>query len=412
MAKNSDNVSWAHGMADVTADLRLHYVHAGKGERTIVLLHGFPQTWWEWNRVIPRLAGEGFRVVAPDYRGAGESGRPWGGYDKCTMAGDIHRLLREHLHIEGQIILAGHDIGLMVAYAYAQAYRNEVSHLVIMDAPLPGTAVFDRLKFNPRLWHFAFNNARDVAEMLVAGRERQYLQTFFFARSFDPSAIDLETYVSAYSAPGAMRAGFELYRAFERDAEDNRDALRRNGKLEIPVLAIGGAISNSGPLLEEMMLEVASNVRSLRIPGTAHWLAEEDPNALSAALLEFVRNYPVSAQQLPTSVQARRESPFACDPLALAPQQRKRHFDELGPALRTLRKSVRELADGYEFEFPADEKTFQIVTEWAIQERLCCPFLDISVRLEPESGPLCLRLTGRPGTKDFIRVDAADWVKQ
>jgi pimeloyl-ACP methyl ester carboxylesterase len=97
----------------------------------------------------------------------------------------------------------------MIAYAYAQSYRKDVSHLVILDAPIPGTGVFDRLRSNPRLWHFAFHNAIDVAEMLVAGRERQYLQTFFNLRNFDPSAIDLETYVSAYSAPGAMRAGFE-----------------------------------------------------------------------------------------------------------------------------------------------------------------------------------------------------------
>ena len=126
--------------------------------------------------------------------------------------------------------------------------------------------------------------------MLVAGRERQYLQTFFNVRNFDPSAVDLETYVSAYSAPGAMRAGFELYRAFDRDAEDNREALRRNGKLTIPLLAVAGTISNSGPLLEEMMREVADNVTALRVPATAHWIAEEGPQALTSALLEFLRS--------------------------------------------------------------------------------------------------------------------------
>jgi pimeloyl-ACP methyl ester carboxylesterase len=205
------------------------------------------------------------------------------------MAGDLHRLLREHLQVAGPVVLVGHDVGLMIAYAYAQAYREDVSHLVIVDAPLPGTAVFDRLRSDPRLWHFAFHNARDLAEMLVAGRERQYLQAFFSVRNFDPSTIDLETYVSVYSAPGAMRAGFELYRAFDRDADDNREALQRNGKLTIPVLAVGGAISNSGALLEEMMREVADNVTALRIPATAHWIPEEDPMALTAALLEFAR---------------------------------------------------------------------------------------------------------------------------
>src|SRR5437588_5525699 len=121
---------------------------------------------------------------------------------------------------------------------------------------------------------------------------------------------------------------------------------------------------------------------------------------------------PVTAQQQSASAQTKRESPFACDTMALTPEQRKRHFEELGPTLRSLRKSVRELADGYEFEFPTDPKTFQLVTEWAIQERLCCPFFDIDVRLEREGGSRWLRLTGREGTKDFIKVDGAAWIKQ
>ena len=290
MLPDQDLTSLTHGMADIEPGLRLHFVTAGQAARTIVLLHGFPQTWWQWRRVIPALVAGGFRVVAPDYRGAGHSWRPPSGYDKQTMAADIHQLLRRHLRIQGPVILVGHDIGLMIAYAYAQAYRDELSRLVVVDAPLPGTAVFDRLRSDPRVWHFAFHGARDVAEMLVAGRERQYLQAFFNARCFDPSAIsdaDLEIYVSAYAAPGAMRAGFELYRAFDRDAEDNRVALRRNGKLTVPVLAMGGATSTSGPLVEEMMREVAERVVGVRVPGTAHWIAEENPQAFVSAVLEF-----------------------------------------------------------------------------------------------------------------------------
>lgn len=286
-----DMVTVAHGMADIEPQLRLHFVTAGEGPRTIVLLHGFPQTWWEWRRVIPDLVEAGFRIVAPDYRGAGDSWRPQGGYDKRTMAEDIHRLLRQHLRIEEPAVLVGHDIGLMIAYAFAQAYREAVSHLVVMDAPLPGTAVFDRLRADPRVWHFAFHGARDVPEMLVAGRERQYLQAFFNARIFNPGGIgitDLDIYASAYSVPGAMRAGFELYRAFDRDAADNRDALKRNGKLRIPVLAVGGATSTSGPLIEDMMREVAEDVTGLRIAGAAHWIAEENPAAFTAGLLAFL----------------------------------------------------------------------------------------------------------------------------
>jgi pimeloyl-ACP methyl ester carboxylesterase len=207
-------------MADIEPGLRLHFVTVGTGARTAVLLHGFPQTWWEWHRLIEPLVDAGFRVVAPDYRGAGHSSRPAGGYDKRAMAKDIHRLLREHLQVTGPVVMIGHDIGLMVAYAYAQAYRGDVSLLVVMDAPLPGTDVFDRLRSDPRVWQFAFHSARDVPEMLVAGRERQYLLAFFDARIFDPSGIsasDFDRYVDAYSAPGAMRAGFELYRAFDQD---------------------------------------------------------------------------------------------------------------------------------------------------------------------------------------------------
>lgn len=282
---------FTHGMADIEPSLRIHYVTAGEGDRTIVLLHGFPQTWWEWRRLIPGLVNAGFRVVAPDYRGAGDSWKPHGGYDKHTMAADIHTLLRDHLKIEGPIVIAGHDIGLMVAYAFAQRYREEVSHLIVMDAPLPGTAVFDTLRTDPRVWHFAFHNVRDLPEMLVSGRERQYLQVFFNVRVFDPSAIgddDLDVYTKAYSAPGAMRAGFEVYRAFDQDVENNRELLRQNGKLTVPVLAVGGTISTSGALMETMMQEVAENVTGLRIPGTAHWIAEENPAALLAGMLPFL----------------------------------------------------------------------------------------------------------------------------
>jgi pimeloyl-ACP methyl ester carboxylesterase len=291
MSDGLELANWTHGMAEIETGLRLHYVIAGEGDRTVVLLHGFPQTWRQWRRIIPALVTAGFRVVAPDYRGAGHSSRPLTGYDKRTMADDVHRLLRQHLRSRGPVALVGHDTGLMVAYAFAQAHREDVSHLVVIDAPLPGTAVFDRLRTDPRVWHFAFHSARDVPEMLVAGRERQYLQAFYNARCFDPSAIDetdLETYASAYAAPGAMRAGFELYRAFDQDAEDNRGALRRNGKLTMPVLAVGGATSTSGPIVEEMMREVADDVTGVRVPGTAHWIAEENPKALTAALLKFL----------------------------------------------------------------------------------------------------------------------------
>jgi pimeloyl-ACP methyl ester carboxylesterase len=289
-AQNTTTIT--HGMAVIDASLRIHYVEAGSGEKTIVLLHGFPQTWWEWRFVIPKLVEAGFRVVVPDYRGAGDSWRPVSGYDKRTMAADIYKLLKLHLKIEKPVIMAGHDIGLMVAYAYAQEYREAVSHLIVIDAPLPGTQAFDNIRSDPRVWHFAFHTVRDLPELLIAGRERQYLQSFFNYRVFNVGAIsndDLEIFTTAYSAPGAMRAGLEVYRAFDQDVIDNRELLQNKGKLSIPVLAVGGDISTSGSIMKDMMCEVADDVTAVRIPDTAHWVVEENPGVFLAEVLKFLK---------------------------------------------------------------------------------------------------------------------------
>ena len=280
-----------HGIADIEPGVRIHYVMAGRGARTLVLLHGFPQTWWAWRHIIPKLSDAGFRVIAPDYRGAGHSSHPPSGYDKRSMAADVHRLLHHHFGIEEPVALVGHDIGLMVAYAYAQSHREEVTHLAVADAPLPGTAVFERMRIDPRVWQFSFHNVRDIPEMLIAGRERLYLQAMIAARIFDPSAIsdsDLDIYASAYAAPGAMRAGLEVYRAFDRDIADNKSALEQSGRLTIPVLALGGEVSTLGPVMGEMMREVADDVRAVRVPGTGHFIAEENPVAMTEALLSFL----------------------------------------------------------------------------------------------------------------------------
>jgi pimeloyl-ACP methyl ester carboxylesterase len=207
------------------------------------------------------------------------------------MAVDIHRLVGEKLNIPGPVVLVGHDIGLMVSYAYAQLFRDAVSHLAVIDAPLPGTQVFDRLRADPRVWQFAFHSVRDIPEMLITGRERAYLAAFIEARLYNVDAIskdDLDVYATAYAAPGALRAGLELYRAFDRDIEDNRALLAQQGKLNIPVLAVGGEASTTGPLMAQMMREVAENVTELRIPNAAHWIGEENPRALFSGLLTFL----------------------------------------------------------------------------------------------------------------------------
>lgn len=150
------------------------------------------------------------------------------------------------------------------------------------------------------------------------------------------------------------------------------------------------------------------------------WMISTFVAGLSFALLPGLTLVKASAAQQSSdssdrkehqTVSAKHESPFACDRLALDPVARKRHFDELGPTLRSMRKAVRELPDGYEFQFPSDPKTIAMVAEWAAGERLCCPFFNIQLRMEPEGGPFWLRVTGRKGTKDFIKVDGASWIK-
>jgi len=224
--------------------VRLHYVDSGKGINTLVLLHGFPQTSWQWRHVIEPLTDAGYRVIAPDYRGAGSSSRPRsdpgypaglrgevtlprGGYTKWAMAEDIHLLLHEHLGLTDPAFILGHDIGSMVATAYAFRYRKDVRALGYGEATQPGTGWFERMKSTATEWHFSFHNVLDLPEQLVAGRERLYLQYFYDRHAARPTAVDTDTYVRAYEQAGALRAGFDLYRAFEQDAADIRSALEK-----------------------------------------------------------------------------------------------------------------------------------------------------------------------------------------
>lgn len=292
------DIPFTHASAQLASGVRLHHVTAGDGPDTLVLLHGYPQTWYEFRHVIGPLAAAGFRVIAPDYRGAGLSSKPGEGYDKRTMAADIRELLRDHLGVDAPITLLGHDIGMMVAYAYASSYPDDVARLVLMEAPLPGTKAYDTLVAQPRLarmamWHFFFHNADDgLAETLTTGREKVYLQSFYLRLAYDAAAIgdaDLEHYATAYAAAGAMRAGFELYRAFDRDGDANRAALLCTGKLKMPVLAVGGAESFFAPIAKEMLAEVAKNVTVKAIPRCGHWIAEEQPAAFVEAVLGFAK---------------------------------------------------------------------------------------------------------------------------
>ncbi len=285
-----------HGVAELKPGVRLHYVEAGAGDRTMVLLHGYPQTWYEWRRVIPAFVAAGYRVIALDYRGSGGSSKPPAGYDKRTMALDLAMLLGEHLGVKRPIVLVGHDIGMMVAYAFASSFPRSVERVVLMEAPIPGTLVYDATIATTHLsnfmpWHFFFHNAgNNLAELLTQGRERQYLKHFYDRLAFNPDAIgpdDLGVYASQYEAAGAMRAGFELYRAFDQDGDDNRAALKKNGRLPMPVLGLGGASSFYVPIALPMLKEVAKDVTVQSIPECGHWVAEEAPQAFVEHVLAF-----------------------------------------------------------------------------------------------------------------------------
>lgn len=280
----------SHAIISVGGDVKLHFAVDGEGSRTVVLLHGFPQTGHEWRKVAPLLVKRGFRVVVPDYRGAGGSSKPAGGYDKWTMAGDIEFLLRKHLVDQEPIVLVGHDIGAMVALAFAFRFRDLVSHLVLIDSPLQGTSFMTEMRGDPRGWHVAFHQARDIAEHLVHGRERGYLRYMIDVRIFDPSAIshdDFDLYVGAYSTPGAMRAAFELYRAFDNDGRAIDEA-RKQGKLEMPVLTLGGEASGLAKWMPQMAQEIAEHTEHKTTPKAAHWVPEEDPQFVAEAIASFV----------------------------------------------------------------------------------------------------------------------------
>lgn len=261
--------------------VNLHYVIGGQGE-PIVLLHGWPQTWYAWRKIMPTLA-QYHTVIAPDLPGLGESSAPTGGYDKRLIAEVIHRLIT-HLGFE-HINLMGHDIGGMVAYAYAATHPETVQRLVLAELWLPGFGLEDGMDIaKGGFWHFGFHMAPEIPEMLTAGREREYLCMLIYRTGVEATAID--EYIRHYAAPGGMHNGFEYYRTLLKDGQQNRE-LAKN-KLLMPVLVLAGGDS---PIGEERLLKgvqtVSINVQSHIIEGSVHWLAEEQPESLSHQLLTF-----------------------------------------------------------------------------------------------------------------------------
>jgi pimeloyl-ACP methyl ester carboxylesterase len=266
----------------VDADTTLHVRVGGQGP-AVVLIHGFGDTGDMWVPLAADLVKD-HTVVVPDLRGMGLSSHPAGGYDKKTQAGDIRAVL-EKLGLDRAVII-GHDIGTMVAYAYAARYPQATVKLVVMDAPVPGIPPWDEIVRNPLLWHFDFGGPD--AERLVTGRERIYLDRFWNEFAGNPAKIDEATrahYAALYAQPGAMRSSFAQFRSIRRDAEDNTAAMKV--KLTMPVLAIGGAKS-FGAMEAVVMRNAAGNVTELVVPDAGHWLMEEKPEATVKAVRAFI----------------------------------------------------------------------------------------------------------------------------
>jgi pimeloyl-ACP methyl ester carboxylesterase len=262
----------------------INYRVGGSGP-VVVLIHGYAQTSHMWLPLMQVLVAS-HTVIAPDLRGAGGSDRVAGGYDKKTLAKDIRELVRELG--DQQVTLVGHDIGLMVAYAYAAQYPVDVSRVVLMDAFLPGIGNWKDVWLLRDLWHFHFHG--EVPLALVKDRERTYFEHFWndFAadRTKSVPEADRQIYAASYARADGMRAGFEYFKAFEQDAKDF--AGFSANKLKMPLLVIAGEKASGTFLIEQAQL-VASHVSGRVIPGSGHWLMEEAPKQVIPAIVDFVQ---------------------------------------------------------------------------------------------------------------------------
>jgi pimeloyl-ACP methyl ester carboxylesterase len=267
----------------VVEGAKIHYLTAGHGP-TVILLHGYTQTSRMWKPIIPQLAAK-FTVIAPDLPGIGDSDIPKAGLDMKSAAVTIHALAKSLGVTKARVV--GHDIGLMVAYAYAAQFPAETEKLVVMDAFLPGVAGWEQVYNDPGTWHFRFNGP--IPEALVKGRERTYFEHYWnnFAadKTHSLSEADRVAYAAAYARPGRMRAGWQYFVSFIQAAKDFEQLSKT--KLTMPVLAIGGEKA-SGEVLGKQMKIVATNAKMIVLKNTGHWVSEENPKETNDALMSFL----------------------------------------------------------------------------------------------------------------------------
>jgi pimeloyl-ACP methyl ester carboxylesterase len=275
-----------HGYLNVD-DVTMHHVSVGDGP-PVLLIPGWPQTWYVWRRMLPAIAAAGFRAIAVDPRGLGQSSRPADGYDTGRVAADLHALMTVLGHERYAVV--GHDIGMWIGYALASDTPQAVERLAIMEAVIPGLAdappIFVPQKENIFLWHFMFNQLADLPEMLIQGRERAYLSWMFDQWSYLREEIAVDVYVEAYSAPGALRGGFSYYRAIPETVAQNVERAKR--RLQMPVLALGAEhATKDAPLVT--METAAVDLRGAVLPGCGHFMPEECPDAVLKHLIPFLQ---------------------------------------------------------------------------------------------------------------------------
>ncbi|QGY31866.1 alpha/beta fold hydrolase [Pantoea cypripedii] len=272
--------------------VRLHYVSGGNPQgEVLLLLAGFPQSWYAWHQVMAEL-GDRYFIIAPDLPGQGDSDKPQAGYGTQSLAEKVQGLMQK-LAIE-RYYLAAHDVGAWVAWPYAMRYSQQVIKLALLDAGIPGVTLPDALPATPdkawKTWHFAFHLLPDLPEALISGREEIYLEWFLRRKTASPmvfSAADMAEYVRLLKQNGALRAGLAPYREVMHSAAQNR-ALREQGKLTLPLLAIS-ADQGSIPDMAAPLRQFADNVTGITIAHSGHFIPDEQPQALADALATFFR---------------------------------------------------------------------------------------------------------------------------
>jgi pimeloyl-ACP methyl ester carboxylesterase len=270
---------------EIAANGATLHVRIGGSGPAIVLIHGFGESGDMWAPLAARLA-RNHTVIVPDLRGMGRSSKPAGGFSKMNQATDIAALM-DALKV-GRSDVVAHDIGNMVAFAFAEKYPGRVTKLIVIDAPIPGIGPWDEIAKSPATWHFRFGGP-DV-ERLVKGRERIYLDRFWNEFSADPKRFTERSrshYAALYALPGAMHSAFEQYRAFDQDADDNRAWVAAHRKLAMPVLALG-AEKGLGRQMADIMRAAAADVTEGLIPNSGHWIMQENPAATVRLVQAFV----------------------------------------------------------------------------------------------------------------------------